>query len=409
MGTKKWFLLINDEQRGPYERSVIESGIAEGKIKPGDLAWQDGMEDWLPIVAALKLEVAEGGNAPPPPAPWERKASEGISHQQGFPPAPKTEKPHWYYSTWLIVLLLFFITPLGLILLWLQKPRHKFLGKTITRVIISLLFGGVWLFGIITWLADGTPWVECEYAEDGGAVCSVGRDGGLGTKRVCWKIVEQCVNGIKTHVRACQDVSSDSVAKKYIPPEKFINGDKCDDVTSSAIEYVVFGKEKNSSTTEDSQRNVGSADSPAPAAEPSNVTDNAMARQPVVQELPAKGEEPQKTADQAKAVQEPPPPEVPAVENDTKPSLSEQPYVVVAASVKQSLSDGRERAEKKAEELRTAGFGAAGVYDGREFPNFKCCFWVVIAGSFDGADQAAELRDKVTAAGFEAYVKNAYK
>ena len=90
---------------------------------------------------------------------------------------------------------------------------------------------------------------------------------------------------------------------------------------------------------------------------------------------------------------------------ETRSTSEDNPYMVIAASVKQSISDGRERAEKKAEELRAAGFESAGVHNGRDFPNFKCCFWVVIVDAFETSEQAAELRDEVKNAGFECYVK----
>ncbi len=86
-----------------------------------------------------------------------------------------------------------------------------------------------------------------------------------------------------------------------------------------------------------------------------------------------------------------------------------KPHVVIAASVKQSIPNSKERAEVTASNLRDGGFADAKVYDGRDFPNFKCCFWVVIVDAFETSAQAVDLRDTVKNAGFDCYVKNAYK
>lgn len=51
----------------------------------------------------------------------------------------------WYFHSGLIALLLFFFAPVGIILMWLQKPRSRFLGGTFTRVALTLFFGGIWL------------------------------------------------------------------------------------------------------------------------------------------------------------------------------------------------------------------------------------------------------------------------
>jgi len=54
-------------------------------------------------------------------------------------------KTPWHYQSWFIVLLLFSITPAGIVLMWLQQPRGKFLEKTFSRVFITILFGFLWL------------------------------------------------------------------------------------------------------------------------------------------------------------------------------------------------------------------------------------------------------------------------
>ena len=56
------------------------------------------------------------------------------------------EVTKWYYRGWFIVFMLFFAAPLGVILMWIQKPRGKVLGKTSIRVFLTAL----WL-GLILW------------------------------------------------------------------------------------------------------------------------------------------------------------------------------------------------------------------------------------------------------------------
>lgn len=68
---------------------------------------------------------------------------------------PGTAKTPWYYQSWLIVLLLFTISPAGILLMWLQQPKGSFLGKTVSRVILTLLFGLAWL-GVVFGNSDKT-------------------------------------------------------------------------------------------------------------------------------------------------------------------------------------------------------------------------------------------------------------
>ncbi|MFM7374920.1 MAG: DUF4339 domain-containing protein, partial [Chthoniobacterales bacterium] len=39
----------NDQQEGPYELDQIEQALSEGTISLTDLAWQDGLADWVPL------------------------------------------------------------------------------------------------------------------------------------------------------------------------------------------------------------------------------------------------------------------------------------------------------------------------------------------------------------------------
>ena len=39
----------NDQQEGPYEIEEIENALKEGQLSLMDLAWQDGLADWVPL------------------------------------------------------------------------------------------------------------------------------------------------------------------------------------------------------------------------------------------------------------------------------------------------------------------------------------------------------------------------
>ena len=54
----------NGERYGPYSIEDINAYLANGTLLPTDLAWQDGMTDWLPV-SQISGVVIPGGSAPP--------------------------------------------------------------------------------------------------------------------------------------------------------------------------------------------------------------------------------------------------------------------------------------------------------------------------------------------------------
>ena len=67
-----WYYAKNGAQQGPISLEDMKSRIAMGELSTTDLAWREGMSDWMPVgdIPELKAE--------PPSAPEER----------GFPAAP---------------------------------------------------------------------------------------------------------------------------------------------------------------------------------------------------------------------------------------------------------------------------------------------------------------------------------
>jgi hypothetical protein len=95
-----WYYAKNGAQQGPVALEDMKSRIAMGEIAPSDLAWREGMADWMPVssIAELKLEPApprpEHPNMPahtPVPAPMATSSPEPYRAPQASPsaaPAP---------------------------------------------------------------------------------------------------------------------------------------------------------------------------------------------------------------------------------------------------------------------------------------------------------------------------------
>ena len=64
----------NDQQEGPYELDEIDRALREGKLSATDLAWQDGLADWLPLGELVGLQEPV-----PPVVSAAKTASSGIS------------------------------------------------------------------------------------------------------------------------------------------------------------------------------------------------------------------------------------------------------------------------------------------------------------------------------------------
>ena len=44
-----------EQQEGPYDLEQIENALREGNLSPTDLAWQEGLADWVPLNLHLLL------------------------------------------------------------------------------------------------------------------------------------------------------------------------------------------------------------------------------------------------------------------------------------------------------------------------------------------------------------------
>ena len=57
----------NGERHGPYSIEDINAYLANGTLLPTDLAWQDGMTDWLPVSQISGVVMSGGSVATPIP------------------------------------------------------------------------------------------------------------------------------------------------------------------------------------------------------------------------------------------------------------------------------------------------------------------------------------------------------
>jgi len=69
----QWHCGIGGQQYGPVELVVVRQWLTEGRLRPSDLVWTEGMASWQPAASVPELGAAAGpsfpGAPPPPPAP----------------------------------------------------------------------------------------------------------------------------------------------------------------------------------------------------------------------------------------------------------------------------------------------------------------------------------------------------
>lgn len=82
-----WYYAKNGTQQGPLPTEDMKSRIAMEEISPTDLAWCEGMADWMPVgtIAALKVEA--------PPARVDMLPSPGAPRGDASTPTPEPYRP----------------------------------------------------------------------------------------------------------------------------------------------------------------------------------------------------------------------------------------------------------------------------------------------------------------------------
>jgi hypothetical protein len=83
-----WYFADGDEERGPVTEAQIRTLIGTGNLKPDDLVWREGMDDWLP--AAEVPGLFSGGT--PLPAPDAQMPTAKV-RQERQAAAVETKEP----------------------------------------------------------------------------------------------------------------------------------------------------------------------------------------------------------------------------------------------------------------------------------------------------------------------------
>jgi TM2 domain-containing membrane protein YozV len=62
----EWFYAHGGDRRGPVSEDELKTLAADGRLRPGDLVWQAGMEAWAPARTVPGLLPPPSPDAPPP-------------------------------------------------------------------------------------------------------------------------------------------------------------------------------------------------------------------------------------------------------------------------------------------------------------------------------------------------------
>ncbi|WP_367873790.1 GYF domain-containing protein [Luteolibacter sp. Populi] len=177
-----WYYAKNGAQHGPVALEDMKSRVSMGEISPGDLAWREGMADWMPVstIAELKVEPpparsSDAGMPPqspasydapaPAPEPYRPPTSAPAAHT----PYPVGQAPSQGLAIASLVCGIvsligccawFIMIPVGLIAIVLgfialakAKDPARFGGKGMARTGIITGFLGLILSGIFAYFA----------------------------------------------------------------------------------------------------------------------------------------------------------------------------------------------------------------------------------------------------------------
>lgn len=95
-----WYYAKNGHQNGPVPTEDMIDRIAMGEIAPTDLAWCEGMADWLPVSQIPQLQVAPPVKAEAPeaapaaaaqPSPYQAPAAPAASPSYAMPGQPPSQ------------------------------------------------------------------------------------------------------------------------------------------------------------------------------------------------------------------------------------------------------------------------------------------------------------------------------
>jgi len=86
MSDAVWYYAQGDEENGPVTAVQLKALAEQGKLRPSDLVWKEGMEDWKPANEVRGLFSAEAAEKAAPP-------SETPAEAPSAPPSPSIATP----------------------------------------------------------------------------------------------------------------------------------------------------------------------------------------------------------------------------------------------------------------------------------------------------------------------------
>ena len=67
MASPEWYYAKANKQHGPVSAAELKKLVDRGELKPGDLVWREGLEDWIAARKDPVLNKLFGQEAPAPP------------------------------------------------------------------------------------------------------------------------------------------------------------------------------------------------------------------------------------------------------------------------------------------------------------------------------------------------------
>lgn len=107
MSDAVWYYAQNDDEKGPVTPAQLKTLAKSGVLKPDDLVWKDGMEDWTPAVEIRGLIAAGSGSSsadaamrPPGTASTTTPNPTSVTGSQPMTPVPMKppQKPEGRWS-----------------------------------------------------------------------------------------------------------------------------------------------------------------------------------------------------------------------------------------------------------------------------------------------------------------------
>lgn len=127
---QQYYVLNGEQQIGPFSVEEIGKKLAAGEFSGEQLAWHEGLPEWLPLNQIWR----QASTSTPPPLPPYESPAPALE-----PVASKEPKAlAWFDNNVVVVLAFLFCLPLGFIPLWLSK-RYSRNVKFVASACIAIL------------------------------------------------------------------------------------------------------------------------------------------------------------------------------------------------------------------------------------------------------------------------------